>query len=147
MSSIVLSESIAKGVTLITLNRPERRNALSIDLLEMLCDKVETMAKDSDHRVVVLRGAGPVFSAGLDLKEASDSSLVERSAGCVETSLDLDARNAFGDDRCSARWRVRWGCRFVGGLRYCRRGRRPHDRIPRSTPRTLARLDLRRLAS
>lgn len=89
MSNIVLSESIAKGITLITLNRPERRNALSIDLLQTLCDMVENLAKDAANRVVILRGAGTVFSAGLDLKEASDSSLVEKSAGCVERALTL----------------------------------------------------------
>ncbi len=41
------------------------------------------------NRVVILRGAGPVFSAGLDLREAADSSLVERSAAAVSRALDL----------------------------------------------------------
>ena len=41
------------------------------------------------QRVVILRGAGPVFSAGLDLREAADSSLVERSAAAVSRALNL----------------------------------------------------------
>ncbi len=72
-----------------TLNRPERRNALSIDLLEQLCAAIEQLASDPAHRVVILRGAGPVFSSGLDLREAADSSLVERSAAAVSRALNL----------------------------------------------------------
>jgi methylglutaconyl-CoA hydratase len=89
MSDLVLTESLAPGLTLVTLNRPERRNALSIALLDFLCDKVEQLAADPSNRVIILQGAGPVFSAGLDLKEASDSALVQRSAGCVERALNL----------------------------------------------------------
>jgi methylglutaconyl-CoA hydratase len=71
------------------LNRPDRRNALSIDLLDEVCRRVEQLASDRAKRVVILRGAGPVFSAGLDLREAADASLVEQSAAAVSRTLDL----------------------------------------------------------
>ena len=58
-------------------------------MLEQLCAEIERLASDRTNRVVILRGAGPVFSAGLDLREAADSSLVERSAAAVSRALDL----------------------------------------------------------
>jgi methylglutaconyl-CoA hydratase len=86
---LILVDSIDRGIAAVTLNRPDRRNALSIDLLEQLCTVIERLAVDRANRVVILRGAGPVFSAGLDLKEAADASLVERSAAAVARTLDL----------------------------------------------------------
>ncbi len=89
MSDLVLVETLERGIVSVTLNRPERRNALSIGLLEQLCVEIEMLASDSANRVVILRGAGPVFSSGLDLREAADSSLVERSAAAVSRALDV----------------------------------------------------------
>jgi methylglutaconyl-CoA hydratase len=89
MADLILVETLERGIVVVTLNRPERRNALSIELVEQLCGKIAYLAKDAANRVVILRGAGPVFSAGLDLREAADSSLVERSAGSVSRLLDL----------------------------------------------------------
>ncbi|HEX2475071.1 MAG TPA: enoyl-CoA hydratase/isomerase family protein [Lacipirellulaceae bacterium] len=89
MSRLVLVETVERGIVMVTLNRPERRNALSIDLLDQLYVAIEQLASDPAHRVVVLRGAGPVFSSGLDLREAADSALVERSAAAVSRALDL----------------------------------------------------------
>lgn len=51
----------------ITLNRPEKRNALSNKLRGELFDALETADRDEEVRVIVLRGAGPCFSAGYDL--------------------------------------------------------------------------------
>jgi len=53
----------------LTLNRPERLNALSRTLVTELRDYFAGLAADHDTRVVVLRGAGRAFCAGLDLKE------------------------------------------------------------------------------
>ena len=53
----------------ITLNRPERLNAMSIDLVIELADAFETCAADNDCSVVVLTGAGRAFCSGLDLKD------------------------------------------------------------------------------
>src|SRR4051812_34523511 len=52
-------------VTEIVLNRPERRNALSVDLMTELTAALEAVS----GRVVVISGAGPCFSAGHDLSE------------------------------------------------------------------------------
>lgn len=56
-------------VARITLNRPDRRNAMNVDLLDGLYDALGTLRDDRDCRVIVLTGAGSGFCAGLDLAE------------------------------------------------------------------------------
>ena len=58
-----------KGVTTLTLNRPQARNALSQGMLRALLDAFAAIAADDSVRVVILAGAGPAFCAGHDLKE------------------------------------------------------------------------------
>ena len=57
------------GVVTLTLNRPERRNALSRTLLADLQSALTAVAASATARVVVLKAAGPVFSSGHDLSE------------------------------------------------------------------------------
>lgn len=86
---LIETEIVQPGLAILTLNRPERRNALCIALLEQLCNTVEDLAAKQTARVVILRGNGPVFSAGLDLAEASNPALVQHSAQCVARALEL----------------------------------------------------------
>lgn len=58
------------GVRLLTMNRPEARNALSTDLFETLHSALIDADDDSAVRAVVLTGADPAFCAGVDLKQA-----------------------------------------------------------------------------
>jgi enoyl-CoA hydratase/carnithine racemase len=59
-----------EGVTgRITLNRPDKRNALSLELMEELIGSLGTLAADRDVRAIVIDGAGVAFSAGHDLSE------------------------------------------------------------------------------
>jgi enoyl-CoA hydratase/carnithine racemase len=53
----------------ITLNRPEKRNALSLELMEALSITLDRVANDHDIRVAIIRANGPVFCAGHDIKE------------------------------------------------------------------------------
>ena len=89
MSELVTVQMLRPGLALATLNRPERRNALCIALLTELCDQVELLANDKSNRVLIVRGAGPLFCSGLDLSEASDPLLVQQSAECVARALTL----------------------------------------------------------
>ena len=57
------------GWTLLTLNRPDKRNALSIELREAVCDALDDLAIDPDVRGVAIVGAGRDFSGGWDLDE------------------------------------------------------------------------------
>jgi enoyl-CoA hydratase/carnithine racemase len=56
-------------VARVTLNRPDKRNALSLELMEELIDALDTIGADPDVRAVVIEGAGVAFSAGHDLSE------------------------------------------------------------------------------
>ena len=62
-------ERPADGVALLTLNRPDRRNALSTELREEGCRHLAELAADEAVRALVVTGAGTVFSAGFDLRE------------------------------------------------------------------------------
>jgi len=73
--------------TIITLNRPERRNALTIELMNQLGAAVSAANADASRRVIILRGAGEGFCAGLDLKQAQDSNSHEESARAVANML------------------------------------------------------------
>lgn len=80
-SSVEL-ERVGDGVALITLNRPAKRNALSVDLREACCRLLAELAGDESVRALVVTGAGPVFSSGFDLAEfevaASDEAFARR---------------------------------------------------------------------
>ncbi|MGY6661211.1 MAG: enoyl-CoA hydratase-related protein [Glycocaulis sp.] len=57
------------GTAIITLNRPDKHNAFNADVIATLSDMFETLRANTDEvRMVVLRGAGPSFSAGADLE-------------------------------------------------------------------------------
>ena len=65
MSELVLTDT-SDAVATVTLNRPEKRNALSIDLRRDLAGAFEAVASDPDVAVVVVTGAGSAFCAGMD---------------------------------------------------------------------------------
>lgn len=66
--NIVVSD-IRDAVATITLNRPQKKNALSIALRDEMSDALDALASNPDVKVVVITGAGNVFSAGFDLSE------------------------------------------------------------------------------
>ena len=65
-------ESSPAGVATITLSRPEKKNALSIALRDEVSDALTALAGDPAVKLIVVTGAGDVFSAGFDLKEFRD---------------------------------------------------------------------------
>jgi methylglutaconyl-CoA hydratase len=69
---LVLYE-VRPPAAVLTLNRPDKRNALSRGLVAALDDAVCRAAEDEAARCVILTGAGPVFCAGLDLAEVQES--------------------------------------------------------------------------
>ncbi|MFB5650321.1 enoyl-CoA hydratase-related protein [Leptospira wolffii] len=73
MSETVLY-SIEDYTSIITLNRPEKRNAISRDLLLNLMSHIEKIKSDQKTRVLIIQGEGSVFCAGADLKERAEMS-------------------------------------------------------------------------
>jgi methylglutaconyl-CoA hydratase len=84
---VVLVEKQTPQITLVTLNRPERRNALTIELMSELTEAIETAAADPKQRILILRGAGKAFCTGLDLEAAADSSKAHATAEAVARLL------------------------------------------------------------
>ena len=68
---LVLYE-LADAIGILTLNNPEKRNALSTELLTLLKAHLEDIKEDQAVRAVVLRAVGPVLSSGHDLRELID---------------------------------------------------------------------------
>lgn len=71
-------------IGVITLNRPERRNALSLDLMLELIACLDTMGRETSIRAIILAAAGKVFSAGHDLSE-----MVGRTVGEYRRLFDV----------------------------------------------------------
>src|SRR5579864_3972060 len=80
----VLVDKPRPHVTLITLNRPERMNAMAFDVMIPLREALEGASADNDTRVVVLTGAGGAFCSGADLEDAG---VIPNIAGLTRTTI------------------------------------------------------------
>lgn len=89
-----LLTSLEKGIFGITLNRPAKRNALSSEMIELLHQALEQADLAAGARVVVIRGAGKDFCAGLDLDEllaSADKSEQENAAAALRLGTLFEA--------------------------------------------------------
>ncbi|MEM9437039.1 MAG: crotonase/enoyl-CoA hydratase family protein [Pseudomonadota bacterium] len=66
-SAPILLCDIKDGIATVTLNRPEKKNAMSIELLSLVRETCESLREQKGLRAVILTGAGGVFSAGIDI--------------------------------------------------------------------------------
>ncbi|KAL6866869.1 ClpP/crotonase-like domain-containing protein [Trichoderma novae-zelandiae] len=69
LGGLVQTSSPVSGVKVITFNRPQKRNALSNELLAEFLSKLSAASKDAAVKVIVLTGSGGFFSAGADLQD------------------------------------------------------------------------------
>jgi len=92
--SLVLTEELEPGILLVTMNRPERLNALSQGLIAELHDTFDRINGDRDVRAVILTGAGRGFCAGADLA-AGDGTFDYRDSSGEKAKLE-DARDGGG---------------------------------------------------
>lgn len=67
----------APGIALITMKRPDKRNALSIEMMDELIKIFESFAVNKQYRVAILTGDGPAFCSGMDLSQSIDPKLIE----------------------------------------------------------------------
>ena len=82
MPPLILLDTPRPAIRRITLNRPDKRNALSNELRAALFEALEEVDRNPDLRVTILRGAGPCFSAGYDLsREGAKQPLPFQTAG------------------------------------------------------------------
>jgi enoyl-CoA hydratase len=82
--------NIDDKVAEITLNRPERMNAISLDLLKDLKNGLINLNKNAKISVIILTGAGKAFSAGVDLRQLEENG-TDISSGGVGKDLDTYA--------------------------------------------------------
>jgi 2-(1,2-epoxy-1,2-dihydrophenyl)acetyl-CoA isomerase len=85
-----LLETCAEGVATLTMNRPERRNAMSRPMLDAMQDALVRLAADSAVGCVVLTGAGSAFCAGGDIKAMTERADADKTL--EEKARDLRAR-------------------------------------------------------
>ncbi|MBM6551787.1 enoyl-CoA hydratase-related protein [Marinomonas ostreistagni] len=64
-----ITEEIASGIQILTLNRPEKKNAMTVDMYQALSDALHRAELDDTVQVSILTGKGPDFSAGNDINE------------------------------------------------------------------------------
>jgi len=85
MSATVLSETILPGIVRITMNRPERKNALNLDAYRGLIEAFAAARADESARVVLLTGAGACFTSGNDIADFASTA----AAGGRSVAMDF----------------------------------------------------------
>ena len=83
------------GIARITLNRPERLNALNDQMQIEIADAVVQADADPNIRVVIITGAGRAFCAGGDLNNLGDRRTVPAKVGPPATPMRCDAASAW----------------------------------------------------
>lgn len=92
MTAMTVNVQRVGPVARITLDRPEKRNALSSAMVADLHAAMDDAEADPDVRVVVVRGAGPAFCAGFDLGELTTDPTVEQMEAALTADLDVIMR-------------------------------------------------------
>jgi methylglutaconyl-CoA hydratase len=91
-SRLALVEATREGAVTVVLNRPEKRNAFNAELIGALRERFETLREQESVRVVFVRGAGGVFSAGADLewmREAADRTVDDNRDDAMQMAVML----------------------------------------------------------
>ena len=139
MNDIVL-QNLDQGLLTITMNRPERRNALNPDMTRGLVEAARRAAEDHEVRAVLLKGAGGTFCVGGDVK-----SMAEGSAPLPFEAKMANLRRGMEVSRILHRCRSRWwrsstapppapGCRWRWPAIFA--SPRPRSRSPPRSPRS-----------
>ena len=83
-----------RGVAYVTLNRSDKRNALSAKMMDELTNMAVTVGADDDTRAIVLSGEGKVFCAGGDLEWMKDQIVADRKKRMAEAGRLADMLDA-----------------------------------------------------
>jgi enoyl-CoA hydratase len=88
-------DGVDAGIRILTLDRPERLNAMSPALIDQLHERLDELRADATARVVVMTGAGRGFCSGLDLQDASPTGLAgNEGRGRMQRGMDVQQRIA-----------------------------------------------------
>jgi enoyl-CoA hydratase/carnithine racemase len=114
---VLLSED-ADGVRTLTLNRPDRKNAINAQLWLELADALRAAARDRDLRALVITGAGGAFCSGADISTPEDTHPKDKLRRLTEVALALHELAIPTIAKVSgvavgAGWNLALGCDFV----------------------------------
>lgn len=114
----VLLTSDSDGVRTLTLNRPDRKNAINAQLWEELADALRASARDTELRALVLTGAGGAFCSGADISTPEDIHPRHKLRRLSEVALALHELSVPTIAKVSgvavgAGWNLALGCDFV----------------------------------
>lgn len=84
---LVLINNEHPGIVIVTLNRPEKRNALNIELMEETYRLLKDFHSNPDLRALIITGNGPVFCSGLDMVDVLDPAKSHRASELVGQCL------------------------------------------------------------
>jgi 2-(1,2-epoxy-1,2-dihydrophenyl)acetyl-CoA isomerase len=87
-----LLQAIENGVLTLTMNRPERRNAMTREMLGAMTDALRDAAENPEIGAIVLTGAGSAFCAGGDVKGFAEAGGANRSLGAEDAAMNLRNR-------------------------------------------------------
>ncbi|MBI2824077.1 MAG: enoyl-CoA hydratase/isomerase family protein [Planctomycetia bacterium] len=98
MSTSLITKRIDGELLFVTINRPEKRNALTPEMLEEVAAAICSVDREPDVRAVIVSGAGPIFSAGIDVMSLAENQgaigrqnparWLRRFAGRLQHALD-----------------------------------------------------------
>ena len=101
MPEPVVIVSKDSGIATVTLNRPEKLNALNRELRAAFCQVMQELHEDRETRVVIITGAGRAFCAGLDLRELGSSGIRDDgNATFITVVEDMEVPVKVLDDAC-----------------------------------------------
>ena len=75
MTDNTILQTHNEGIAVLTLNNPDRRNVMSLEVLKALQTALNSISQDRDIRVVIIKSLGPVFSSGHDLRQLINASI------------------------------------------------------------------------
>ena len=127
---------IADGIMTLTLQRPEKKNALTGAMYDALSDALKQAEADTSVRVVLFQGDGGSFTAGNDLADFARQARGE-SARCIRRSGDCGSRDQWTGAATGvghgAKWRASHVVHCVSTAQLCRATRACCQSIARST--------------
>lgn len=100
MNSSYLHSDLQDHVRVLTLNRPEKRNALNTELVKAILAAVDEAEQDAAVHVVLLTGTGSVFCAGIDVNEFRDSASPVAALAEQRSDALLRLLSRFSSLRC-----------------------------------------------
>lgn len=113
------SESIVvesdKGGARITLNRPDRRNAFDVRMVDELCEAFRTLGQDHSVRAIVLTGSGPTFCAGADIRWLASDGTVSSAHAREDAQRLMRMLRTIDECPCPVIGQVQ-GAAFGGGV-------------------------------